>query len=244
MARFRDWCLVNVSSHQFSQAATSSFIRRDFRRGAETNVRGTIAWAEAAASAGVRRQVFISSPSALPDAPSEYGRIKYKLERWFLAAGQLVVRPGLVIGLGGLFGRQRAAVLRWPLVPLVGHGNQLTLVIALDHFVDAVARLIERGTPRETSLYYDDRPPMRAFVTAINQAAGRRTTIVTIPAGAAIGLARLARALRLPVPVTPEQIRTLLTSAPPPASDLPGLLPERANEFSLAYALAALDRRL
>jgi nucleoside-diphosphate-sugar epimerase len=213
----------------------------DFTRGAAPiNVRGTIAWAAAAGRAGVRRQVFISTPSAQPDAPSEYGRTKYELERWFLEAGHLIVRPGLVVGHGGLFARQRAALLRSPLVPLVGGGNQPTFVIAVDHFVDAMARLIERGSPREASLYYDDRPPMRAFVTAIKHAAGQHASTVTIPPFVAMGLAHIARALKLPVPVTPDQIRTLLASTSPRLSDLSELLPDRASEFSLAYALAAL----
>lgn len=215
----------------------------DFARGAyATNVHGTIAWAEAAARAGAMRQVFISSPSAQPDAPSEYGRAKYTLERWFLERGHLVVRPGLVVGPGGLFARQRAALLRTPLVPLIGAGDQPTFVIAIDHFVDAVARVIERGTPREASLFYDDRPTMRAFVAAIKRTAGQRATIVPIPATLAIALTRIARALRLPIPVTPDQIRTLLsTPSGSWRSDLPQLLPGRVAEFSLAHALAATE---
>ena len=210
----------------------------------ETNVRGTIAWAEAAAHAGVTRQLFISSPSAQPHSPSEYGRVKYTLERWFLDAGHLVVRPGLVVGPGGLFARQRAALLRTPLVPLIGGGNQPTFVIAVGHFVDAVARIVEGGTPREASLFYDDRPPMRAFVAAVKRAAGQRAIIVPIPGAVAIGLTRLSQALRLPIPVTPEQIRTLLHTPPEsPRSDLPRILPGRAAEFSLAYALAAIEQR-
>jgi nucleoside-diphosphate-sugar epimerase len=217
----------------------------DFARGAhDTNVRGTIAWAEAASRTGATRQLFISSPSAQPDAASEYGRVKYTLEQRFLDAGHLVVRPGLVVGPGGLFARQRAALLRTPLVPLVGGGDQPTLVIAVDHFVDAVARIIEGGTPREASLFYDERPAMRTFVAAVKHAAGQRAIIVPIPAGVAMGLARLARALRLPIPVTPEQIRTLLhTPSESPRSDLLRVLPHRAGEFSLAYALAAIEQR-
>ena len=217
----------------------------DFTPGArDANVHGTIAWAEAAARAGVTRQLFISSPSAQPESPSEYGRAKYRLERWFLDAGHLIVRPGLVVGQGGLFARQRAALLRSPLVPLIGGGHQPTFVIALDHFVDAAARIVESGTPHEASLFYDDRPPMRSFVTAVKHAAGQRAMIVPIPASAAIALTRLARALRLPIPVTPEQIRTLShTPFDSLRSDLPRVLPERVAEFSLAYALAAIDDR-
>src|SRR6185295_13991836 len=193
---------------------------------------------------GVARQLFISSPSAQPHAPSEYGRVKYTLERWFLDAGHLVVRPGLVIGRGGLFARQRAALLRTPLVPLIGGGHQPTFVIACDHFVSAVARIVEDGAPREASLFYDDRPPMRRFVTAVKRAAGQRAIVVPIPAALAIASTRLAQRLHLPIPVTPEQIRTLLqTPLESRRSDLPHLLPERAAEFSLRYALAAIEQR-
>jgi nucleoside-diphosphate-sugar epimerase len=217
----------------------------DFTRGAyDRNVRGTVAWAEAAARAGVTRQVFISSPSAHEHAPSEYGQVKYTLEQWFIDRGHLVVRPGLVIGSGGLYARQRAALLRTPIVPLIGGGVQPTFVIGIDHFVDAVARVVETGTPRQAWLFYDECPPMRTFVTAVKQAAGQRATIIPIDAGIAIGLTRLGRALRLPIPVTPDQIRTLLSQPlTPPRGDLLRVLPDRTAEFSLAHALAATDER-
>jgi len=66
---------------------------------------------------------------------------------------------------------------------------------------------------------------------------------VPVPAALAIASTRLAQALRLPIPVTPEQIRTLLhTPFESPPSDLPRLLPERAAEFSLGYALVAIEQ--
>jgi hypothetical protein len=129
-------------------------------------------------------------------------------------------------------------------VPLIDGGRQPTLVIAVDHFVAAVTRILEDGLPRETSLFYDERPPMRDFVTAIKHAAGQRVIVVPIPAALAIASTRLAHALHLPIPVTPEQIRTLLhTPFDAVRSDLPRVLPERAAEFSLAYALAAIGAR-
>jgi NADH dehydrogenase len=217
----------------------------DFTRGAYgKNVSGTTAWATAAAQAGAARQLFISSPSAQAQSPSEYGRVKHALERWFIDRGHLVVRPGLVIGPGGLFARQRAALLRTPIVPLIGGGDQPTLVIGIDHLVEAVARILESGAPRESSLFYDDCPPIRTLVTAVKAAAGQRAIVVTIPPSIAIGLTWLASALRVPVPVTPDQIRTLLHARPNAVpSDLRRLLPDRTAEFSLAHALAAAAQR-
>ncbi|GAB6124853.1 NAD-dependent epimerase/dehydratase family protein [Humidesulfovibrio idahonensis] len=73
----------------------------------EQNVRGTCGHFSAAAAAGVPYQLFMSSHSARPDAPGECGRTKYRLEQVFLAAGHAVVRPGLVVGEGGLYAKQR-----------------------------------------------------------------------------------------------------------------------------------------
>lgn len=57
------------------------------------------------------RLVFVSSQTAREDAPTEYGRSKWQIQRRVLAAGGSVVRPGLVYGgsPGGLY----ATLLRW-----------------------------------------------------------------------------------------------------------------------------------
>ena len=57
----------------------------DFTPGAmDTNVKGTLAMERAAAAAGVRRQILVSSLSARPDAVSEYGRTKLAQEEHFI----------------------------------------------------------------------------------------------------------------------------------------------------------------
>lgn len=50
--------------------------------------------------------IFISSQTARPDAPTEYGKVKWKIERMVLADGGRIIRPGLVYGGNekGLFG--------------------------------------------------------------------------------------------------------------------------------------------
>src|SRR5262245_18175416 len=70
-----------------------------------TNVKGTLAMEGAAAIAGVERQILISSLSARPDAISEYGRSKLMQEEHFIRNNHTIVRPGTVLGIGGLFGK-------------------------------------------------------------------------------------------------------------------------------------------
>ena len=58
------------------------------------------------------RLVLVSSQAAAADAPTGYGRAKWQLEQLTLAAGGVVLRPGMVYGgrEAGLFGRLCSAI--------------------------------------------------------------------------------------------------------------------------------------
>ncbi|WP_167631292.1 NAD-dependent epimerase/dehydratase family protein [Mariprofundus ferrooxydans] len=72
-----------------------------------------------ARSSGVKRIIFISSQTANLNAPTAYGRIKWKIEQATLEAKGLVVRPGQVYGGNeqGLFGLLVNFVRRSPVLP-------------------------------------------------------------------------------------------------------------------------------
>jgi len=63
--------------------------------------------------------IFVSSQTARPDAPTAYGRIKWRIEQDVLSAGGWVVRPGQVYGgmFRGLFGELVKLVQRLPVLP-------------------------------------------------------------------------------------------------------------------------------
>lgn len=86
------------------------------------NVAGSTALIRAAQAAGVVRIILISSLSAFPGTPSWYGTAKVELEAVVLAAGGVVLRPGLIWGdpPGGLVARLTRVVARAPIVPVVG----------------------------------------------------------------------------------------------------------------------------
>ena len=66
------------------------------------------------------KSIYVSSFSAFENAPSAYGRIKYSLETEFIKRNSFVVRPGLVIGRGGLFQDLYRSILNYPIVPIIG----------------------------------------------------------------------------------------------------------------------------
>jgi NADH dehydrogenase len=214
----------------------------DARRGAgETNIRGTRAWLEAAAARGVERQIFVGSYSSRPHSPSEYGRTKHRLERIFLSAGGTVLRPGLVVGGGGLFARQQAALRRAFVVPVISGGKDPVAVIALHHFLEALEAVLSRGLTGAWNLFYEPQPCSRDFIRAVKSRLGQRARFLSIPPGIAIAAVRLASGLHLPAPATEDQIRSLVSNRSAPwRSDLTELLPDRAGEFTIEYALSLL----
>lgn len=218
----------------------------DLTRGSmDRNIKGTHACFAAARMRGVHRQIFLSSYSARADALSEYGKTKYRIERIFLDDGEVVLRPGLVVGNGGLFARQRAALLRTPVVPVIGDGSWPTAVIGVRHFLDATEAVMMRGEPGEYGLFYDERPTMRALVSAIKTQVGQRSVLLPLPASVAKMLVRVGRGLGLNVPAAADQIEALrLGGMSHGQSDLPVLLPGRKAEFCLEYALGQLSSGL
>jgi nucleoside-diphosphate-sugar epimerase len=192
----------------------------DFTPGAQdANIAGTKAWMETAATLGVRRQIFLSSHAARPDASAEYGRTKYEIERLFLDRGYAVLRPGLVTGSGGLYARQREALLRTPVIPMLGNGEQPVATVSLSDFLIATTAVLEEERNGAFNLFYEPMPTYREFVSAVRQ--DKRTLFLPIPITLALAFAHLAEWLRLPVPVKPGQIRALAANESSPwRSDL------------------------
>jgi nucleoside-diphosphate-sugar epimerase len=196
----------------------------DFTPGAhDRNLAGTKAWMETASALGVRRQIFLSSHAARADAAAEYGRTKHEIERLFLDQGYAVLRPGLVTGSGGLYARQRAALLRTPVIPMLGNGAQPVATISLADFLTAATIALEEERTGAFNLFYEPMPSYREFVRGVRE--GKPALFLPVPFGLALALAHLAEWLRLPVPVKPGQIRALVTNASSQwRSDLPSLL--------------------
>lgn len=104
----------------------------------EINIQGTMLWMEEARAHGVELQIFLSSLLARRDALSEYGRVKFELERHFVTSNQVVYRPGLVVGKGGMFGKMKKSIKRLPVVPLLDRGKTRVYVTGIDFLCSVI----------------------------------------------------------------------------------------------------------
>ncbi len=99
----------------------------------------------AAAQKLAAKFVFVSSQTARSDAPTVYGRTKWRIEQEVLAAGGWVVRSGQVYGSceRGLFGQLVGAVRRSPII-LAFLPAPKVQPIHVDDLVEGLLRIVER----------------------------------------------------------------------------------------------------
>lgn len=214
----------------------------EFRR---VNVEGTVALARAAAAAGVRRFVFVSSikvngegtaPGTAyserdPPAPRDpYGRSKAEAETALRAVSAetgievVIVRPPLVYGPGvrANFLRLLAWAERGVPLPFGAVDNRRSLVY-VGNLADALVACVEHPAAAGCVFLVSDGEDLSTgdLVRRIARALGRQPRLLPVPAGLLGGLARLAgrgaEADRLlgSLRVDPSALRERLGWSPP-----------------------------
>ena len=86
--------------------------------------------------------VYFSSMSAHQKAVSQYGKHKFEAEELLKDKPVLVLKPGLVIGKGGMLEKMKGLMLKSPIIPLVSGGNQPVQTLSMDDLCEATYTLM------------------------------------------------------------------------------------------------------
>jgi len=201
----------------------------DSARLERVNHQGTRNVLAAAAEAGVRRIVHVSSISVLYRRQNAYSLSKRRAEDAVVrsAADWTILRPALAWGdpAAAEFALFRQAVERWPLLPLPRGGRARKRPVHVDDLGDAFAaclsrpatigRILSLAGPRDVSL--------AEMAREIRRSAGRRGTTLAVPVSVAALLATTgARALRrvgIRPPLDWQTLTGLLEDANPPPEE-------------------------
>jgi nucleoside-diphosphate-sugar epimerase len=148
-----------------------------------------------------KQKIFLSSLSADENALSVYGKQKAAVEKLFLETGGAVIRAGLVLGDGGLFGAMRNYLRKSPRIPLFGDGRQPVQTVYIDDLVEATGKIIDKEQ-RGTFVVATDEPVQyREFYSALAATVGTKPRFTRLPfwlAGLLIGAGKLF-GVKLPV---------------------------------------------
>ena len=183
----------------------------------QLNVKGTSQWLEESQKHWVRLQIFLSSLSAGPDAISDYGKAKYKLEELFVAERQVVIKLGLVIGGGGMFARMVETICKSRIVPLLDGGNTPTYVLGIDYLCSIIRDcILDRGEKMRGKAWYIIQPKpysLRDIMLTIKRQFGSKCWFISAPSfPALLGLLILERLPLLKLPVNSTHVKGLIQS--------------------------------
>ena len=177
------------------------------------NIDGTRIWAEDLKMTRVR-QIFISSISAKAPVLSPYGFLKNESEKWFMANDGWVVRPGLVIGSGGLFERMFNVVRKWPVIPLIDGGRLSVYYTSLKGLCDTLIHIAEAApTKREWNIQQPKPLSLRDVLKETAAVLKRKRLFVSIPYTPCLWTAWLMSTLRIPFGFNYDNIAGLRKNA-------------------------------
>lgn len=207
-------CVVHCAAHVHRMGAGGS--GDDLAAYRRVNTQGTRHLAQAAARAGVRRFVFVSSVKVLgeatppgqpfrhdsPPCPQDpYGQSKWEAEQalWSLARETgievVVIRPPLVYGPG--VGANFQRLIRWvasgiPL-PLKSVRNRRSLV-SIDNLIDLIALCTHHPDATGQTLLVSDGHDLStpALIAGLGQAMGTHPRLWPVPVAGLLLAARLA----------------------------------------------------
>jgi len=124
--------------------------------------------------------VFMSSfAAAEPVTPSYYGLCKLDAENLF--KNDLIIRPGLVLGNAGLFGRMKMQLENSKFVPLLKGGNQVIQTIFIDDLITATIALLEQHATGIYPLAYPDQITYKDLLQQISKQINKPISFIPIP---------------------------------------------------------------
>ncbi len=187
----------------------------------DANVSGTEKLLLALEGKKAKQKIFLSSLSADAQALSVYGKQKAAIEKLFLDTDGVVIRAGLVLGDGGLFGAMRNYLQKSPRIPLFGDGKQPVQTVYIGDLVEATGKIVS-GELRGTFVVAADEPvPYREFYRALAAAVGTKPRFVRLPFWLAGLLISTGKLFGIKLPITKDNLLGLRAmKRVPSANDL------------------------
>ncbi len=171
------------------------------------NVDAAMRILDTAQTKGIKKGIFISSMAASESALSDYGRQKFAIETLFSARGYMSVRPGLVIGEGGLFRSLTLSLKARRIVPLIDGGRQELETIFLDDCMEILSYNLNLPPQNGTFAITADAPIYyREFYTELAQCLNVEPLFIPIPFQVADFSIAVAKWLRVTLPINRDNL--------------------------------------
>lgn len=159
-----------------------SYIREESNPNAtQHNYNGTKNLLDLARSKKSIKIIFFSSLSAQSNAVTAYGKQKYKLQQLFNGPAEIVLRPGLVIGNGGVFGELYRFIQTHTFIPLIGNGNQPLQIVKIAELIKVVYWAIETKLNGTYTIATEKPITMKQLYGYIAKTLNKKVVYIPIP---------------------------------------------------------------
>jgi len=155
---------------------------------------------------GLKRNVFISSMSSHDEAVSVYGRQKLAVEGLFNTKCDVSLRPGLIMGAGGIVQTMAKFMKSKHVVPLVDGGKQPLQIVALQDLVDVIDHAITKDVSGVLTIATPEVYSYRQFYQELAKSIGVSVLFVPVPFWLLLGVMRTIAALHLPLNIGEDNL--------------------------------------
>lgn len=199
--------LNNISLDNFDCAI---HLAHDFNgvEGANLTFNQTIFIVKKLRGLGVKRQIFFSSYSAGCHAKSIYGKTKFAIETSLYESQDIaIVRPGLVLGDGGIYGRISYLARRLPVILLPDGGLGAVPVIDIESLsIEVLSIATAKSILHEYNLFEKKLRTLLQLVVGAAAEVRRNPLIIAIPSPVVISFLKLGQFLHIPLPVNADNL--------------------------------------
>jgi nucleoside-diphosphate-sugar epimerase len=209
-------CKGGLHHHELSEEVSPDAFRQEdysevvtihcaHEMGGGTNYEGSMRLYEKVRKLSQSRFVYISSMAAHEKAESDYGRSKLKVEKSLDLDRDLVVKPGTVIGQGGLFARISTLARKLPVIP-VFYGSKKLQTIEIADLCFMTEKLIANGRTGIVPLAHPDATSIRDFYSLLIAHLKAQTRVIPVSAALALPAVRALEAVGLSLPITSDNL--------------------------------------
>lgn len=174
----------------------------------ELNMEGTKQLLEASRTHKLKKNIFLSSMSALPDAVSTYGKQKYAIQKLFNDTQcDVVIRSGLMIGNAGLIREISQFIKTKHIAPLIDGGNQPLQTIAIYDMVRVIDRILELDVAGTFTIAEPAPITYRGLYKAIAKQLHTPLLLIPVPFWIPLTVIRTIQMLHLPFKITEDNLQ-------------------------------------
>ena len=149
---------------------------------ASNNIEGNKLLFKIAEQKGCKYHLFVSSISAHSSNTADYGQVKLELEKFFMQKmNAAVIRPGLVIGDGGLYSNMDNFVQKNYFIPLPDGGKYQMAIIEMQELAKSIECLIQNRSVGLFNLYQPQLISLKEIVKKIASKNHKKTLVINIP---------------------------------------------------------------